>query len=131
MVPKAIDVDILEGGNIWLQEYRIGANSPFLEKPLSQLEMHDGVLAVAVARDEEFYVPRGETQLQDGDKVSFMGTKRALRSLERNFFRRPQEAKVRNDTLIGGGNVGGVYLRPQRHPAAGRAATHSLNLEIG
>lgn len=111
MVPKAIDVDILEGGNIWLQEYRIGANSPFLEKPLSQLKMHDGVLAVAVARDEEFYVPRGDTQFQDGDKVSFMGTKRALRSLERKFFRRPQEEKVRNVTIIGGGNVGGILAQ--------------------
>ena len=70
-----------------------------------------GVLAVAVARDEEFYVPRGETQLQDGDKVSFMGTKRALRSLERNFFRRPQEEKVRKVTIIGGGNVGGILAQ--------------------
>ena len=111
MVPKAIDVEILEGGNIWLQEYRIGANSPFLEKPLSQLEMHEGVLAVAVARDKEFYVPRGDTQFQNGDKVSFMGTKKALRSLERHFFRRPQEEKVRNVTIIGGGNVGGILAQ--------------------
>lgn len=108
MVPKAIDVEILEGGNIWLQEYRIGANSLFREKPLSRLELQDGVLAVAVARNDEFYVPRGDTQFQKGDKVSFMGTKRALRAMERRFFRRPQEEKVRNVTIIGGGNVGGI-----------------------
>ena len=111
LVPKAIDVEILEGGNIWLQGYRVRADSPLLSKPLSQLGLHDGVLAVAVARDDEFYVPRGNTVFQEGDKVSFMGTKRALRALEREFFRRPVEEKVKNVTIIGGGNVGGILAQ--------------------
>lgn len=111
LVPKAIDVEILEGGNIWLQGYRVRAGSPLLEKPIAQLDLHDGVLAVAVARDDEFYIPRGNTVFQEGDKVSFMGTKRALRALEREYFRRPMEEKVRNVTIIGGGNVGSILAQ--------------------
>ncbi|MCK4772662.1 MAG: NAD-binding protein, partial [Candidatus Latescibacteria bacterium] len=83
LVPKAIDVEILEGGRIWLQEYRIRAKSPLLEKPVDQLDLHDGVLAVAVARDDDFYIPRGDTVFHEGDKVSFMGTKKALRAVEK------------------------------------------------
>ena len=111
LVPKAIDVEILEGGRIWLQEYRIRAKSPLLDKPVAQLGLHDGVLAVAVARDDDFYVPRGDTVFQEGDKVSFMGTKKALRAVEKRFFRRPVEEKVKNVTIVGGGNVGAILAR--------------------
>ncbi|MFC1530442.1 Trk system potassium transporter TrkA [Gemmatimonadota bacterium] len=108
LVPEAIDVEILEGGRIWLQEYRIQPGSPLLEKPLHQLDLHPGLLAVAQAREQEFSVPRGDTRFEAGDKVTFMGTPRALRSLERHFFRRSVAEKVTNVAIIGGGNVGGI-----------------------
>ncbi len=108
LVPEAIDVEILEGGRIWLQEYRIQQGSALLDKPLHQLDLHPGLLAVARASEQEFSVPRGNTRFQAGDKVTFMGTPRALRSLERHFFRRSVSEKVTSVTIIGGGNVGGI-----------------------
>ncbi len=108
LVPRAIDVEILAGGRIWLQEYRIEPRSPLLNKTLAQLDLHRGLLAVAVARDDEFYVPGGSTVFQEDDKVTFMGTKRALRSLEKQFFRWVVEEKVKNVTIVGGGNVGEI-----------------------
>ncbi len=111
LVPGAIDVEILEGGRIWLQEYRIQPGSPLLGKTLQQLDLHPGLLAVARARDQEFSVPRGNTVFEPGDKVTFMGTRRALRSLERHFFRRSVADKVTSVTIIGGGNVGGIIAQ--------------------
>lgn len=111
LVPKAIDVEILAGGRIWLQEYRIQEKSAIVGEPLRELNLHPGMLAVSVARGNEFYIPRGGTILKKDDKVTFMGTPRALRSLERHFFRRGIEEKVKYVTIIGGGNVGGILAR--------------------
>ncbi len=108
LVPGATYVEILAGGRIGLQEYRIPEKSRLVGKPLASLGLHPGVLAVAVARADEFTVPRGQTVLAADDKVTFMGTPAALRSLERTFLKRRAEEKVRQVTIIGGGNVGGI-----------------------
>jgi len=108
LVPRAIYVEILAGGRIVLQEYRIEEKSRLVDRALAALGLHPGVLAVAVARGEEFTVPGGDFTLQVGDKVTFMGTPGALRSLERDFFVKRGEEKVRNVAIIGGGNVGGI-----------------------
>jgi len=79
-----------------------------LYRTLQQLNLHPGLLAVARAGEQELTVPRGDTEVQPGDKGTFMGTPRALRSLERHFFRRSIADKVTNVTIIGGGNVGGI-----------------------
>ncbi len=108
LVPGAIYVEILAGGRIVLQEYRIPERSRLTGRALVSLGLHPGVLAVAVARNEEVRIPRGQTVFEAGDKVTFMGTPGALRSLERSFFKRRGEEKVRNVTIVGGGNVGGI-----------------------
>jgi len=105
LVPRAIDVHTFLGGRIWLQEYRITANSKMAGRTIMGLRLPGGVLALAVVRQDELIVPSGETRIEAEDKVTFMGTQRALRELERGFFKDVVE-KVRFVTIVGGGNVG-------------------------
>ena len=110
LVPRAIDVNTFLGGRIWLQEYRIHANSEILGKRLADLGFPRDMLAVAVAREEKFQVPRGDTVFEVDDKITFMGTQRALRALEQQFFKDVVE-KVRFVTIVGGGEVGLAVAR--------------------
>ncbi len=110
LVPRAIDVNTFLGGRIWLQEYRVPPRTPLVGPPLHRLGLPPEVLAVAVAREEGLLIPDGGTVLRPGDKVVFMGTQRALRTLERRFFHEVVE-RVGFVTIIGGGEVGLALAR--------------------
>jgi trk system potassium uptake protein TrkA len=69
------------------------------------LKLPSGVLAVALVRDDDLHIPTGQTRIRVDDKITFMGTQRALRQVESRFFKDVVE-KVRFVTIIGGGNVG-------------------------
>jgi trk system potassium uptake protein TrkA len=105
LVPRAIDVEFFAGGRVWLLEYRLRQNSPLLGRPLAELNLPKGVLAVAVTAGEQMSIPTGSTRLEGGDKVVFMGKQKALLKLQQNFIP-DTHRKVRDVTIIGGGTVG-------------------------
>lgn len=103
--PGAIDAEVFAGGVIRLLEYRLGAASPLLAAPLGQLHLPRGSLIVAVKRAAQLFVPRGNTVLESGDKIIFMGTPEAMDAVQAlvNPERRGRRTHV---TIIGGGDVG-------------------------
>jgi len=107
LVPRAVDVEVFAGGRIWLMEFKLEADSGLIGA-LPQLGLPRGVLAVAVRKDEDFFVPSGKTELMVGDRVAFMGSRRALRELEEQFIRPKDKTppKEREVVIVGGGTVG-------------------------
>jgi trk system potassium uptake protein TrkA len=105
LVPRAIDVEVFASGRIRLLEYRLHPSSHLLRKPLSQLNLPRGVLAVAVTHADNLYIPSGNSMLHEGDKVVFMGEDKALLKLQRDFIVDSQQ-KVEQVAIIGGGTVG-------------------------
>jgi len=103
--PGAIDAEIFADGRIRLLEYRLDSSSQLITVPLGQLHLPRGSLIVAVKRGGALFVPRGQTQLQAGDKIIFMGTPEAMHEVERiaHPARGGGEIQV---TIIGGGDVG-------------------------
>ena len=103
--PGAIDAEIFAGGRIRLLEYRLDSESQLIAAPLGQLHLPRGSLIVAVKRGGELFVPRGNTHLQAGDKIIFMGTPEAMQQVERiaHPARGGGDIEV---TIIGGGDVG-------------------------
>lgn len=110
LVPRAIDVNTFLGGRIWLQEYRLSEHSKLVGRTLDRLDLPVQMLAVAVTREEELHIPRGATVFEEGDKVTFMGTQKALRALDRKHFRDVVE-RVSFVTIIGGGEMGLALAR--------------------
>jgi trk system potassium uptake protein TrkA len=118
LVPRAVDVEVFAGGRIWLMEFKVEADSG-LVGALPQLDLPRGVLAVAVRKDEDFFVPSGKTELEAGDRVAFMGGRRALQDLEDRFIRPRDKAtpKEREVIIVGGGTVGlTLAKRLEREP---------------
>lgn len=103
-VAKALDVENFAGGKARLLEYKIAANSPIVNKMVMHCEFPKDTLIVGITRDEELFIPSGETVLHKDDKVIFMGLSHSLDILAGKFFH--EKEFVKNVAIIGGGNVG-------------------------
>lgn len=103
-VPEAVDVENFAGGNARLLEYRIKDDSLLINKKVKDCRFPDETLIVAITRDENLFIPDGETEFKINDKVIFMGSSTSLDILARQIFQ--SKTKVRTAAIIGGGSVG-------------------------
>src|SRR5688500_18488430 len=103
--PGALDAESFAGGQIRLLEYKLEATSTLITVPLGQPHLPRGSLIVAVKRAGALFVPRGKTQLAEGDKVILMGTPEAMREVERLVHPTRGDDTI-EVTIIGGGDVG-------------------------
>ena len=103
--PGAIDAETFAGGAVRLLEYRLEADSPLTQEPLTRLDLPHGSLLVAVRRGDTFFIPRGDTRLVAGDKVVVMGTPEAMTAVQRRVTARADQGP-QSVTIVGGGDVG-------------------------
>ncbi len=103
--PRALDVENFHRGRVWLMEYRLPAESPLCGQTLARAPLPQNSLVVSRVRNGELIVPRGQDDLEAGDKVLVMGRRTPLRQIAKRFFAAP-EALVRAVTIIGGGRTG-------------------------
>jgi len=106
-VPGATDVGQFARGRISLLEYRLKADLPLAGKPLAEVRnLPAGVLIVGVTRGDEWFVPRGQSVLEAGDRVLFMGRTEAMHQLAGWFTEMLGEDTGGDIVIIGGGTVG-------------------------
>jgi trk system potassium uptake protein TrkA len=105
LVPEAIDVEVFAGGRIWLMEYRLQEDSPLVGKRITEIGLPKRVLAVGLIHGEGLHIPHGDTIFDAGDKVVFMGRRKALTKFARSMFQQGKSG-VSEVTVIGGGTVG-------------------------
>ena len=103
-VPDAVDVENFAHGKARLLEYKIKENTPLLNKKLKDCNFDDETLVVGIARDEELFIPNGESEFKLNDKAIFMGTPESLDLTAGRFF--IEENSVKTVGIIGGGSVG-------------------------
>lgn len=103
-VAKALDVENFADGRARLLEYKIAENSILVNSMVRNCEFPKDTVIVGITRDEELFIPNGETVLHKDDKVIFMGLSHSLDILAGKFFH--EKEFVKNITIIGGGNVG-------------------------
>ena len=103
-VPEAVDVENFANGKARLLEYRIKEDSTLLNKKIKDCRFIQDTLVVAITREENLFIPDGETEFLLNDKVIFMGYSTSLDILARDIFQSP--TKVKTAAIIGGGSVG-------------------------
>lgn len=103
-VPDAVDVEYFSNGRAKLLEYRIKENSTLKNKKLKDCSFNDETLVVGIVREEELFIPNGDSEFMAGDKAIFMGTPDALDNTAGQFF--IEENNLRDVAIIGGGSVG-------------------------
>ncbi len=103
-VPEAVDVEVIEKDVLKLLEFPLKSEGPYAGKLVRELNLPPGVLMVAVVRGREVSIPGGQTKLEAGDKVIFIGIQKSMRQIERRFA--PSRKSRQEVTIVGGGIVG-------------------------
>ncbi len=103
-VPDAVDVENFAKGRARLLEYRIKEDSELLSKKLKDCYFNSEVLVVGIVRDNELFIPNGNSEFLLNDKIFLMGTPIGLDIAASELFE--SKGKVKKILIIGGGSVG-------------------------
>lgn len=78
-------IQAFERGNMLLVEVNISDNSPWCDKKLKGLELPDDCVISTIFRTGKIIFPRGDTEIQGGDKVILVTNPKVLASLRKNI----------------------------------------------
>ncbi|AEA46771.1 Trk system potassium transporter TrkA [Archaeoglobus veneficus] len=106
-IPGAVDFVSFSGGKVDMVEIIIPKGSPVAGKKVAELPLPENVILTAVYRNGELIVPRGDTELREGDKVAVVGTWESIGKMTRVFG----DPVVKNVVIFGGGIVGSYVAR--------------------
>lgn len=108
-VAQALDVENFADGRARLLEYKVQPNLQIIGKKVRECGFTQDTLMVGLTRDGQLFIPNGETEIQEGDKLIFMGTSHSLDILAGTFFH--EKEIVKSVAIIGGGTVGRILAR--------------------
>lgn len=108
-VPEAVDVENFAHGRARLLEYRIKEDSELLNKKLKDCYFNSEVLVVGIVRNDELFIPNGNSEFLLNDKAILMGTPVGLDIAASELF--DFKNRVKKIALIGAGSVGYELLK--------------------
>ncbi|MBR2068267.1 MAG: Trk system potassium transporter TrkA [Candidatus Gastranaerophilales bacterium] len=103
-VPDALDVENFAKGRARLFEYRIKEDSELINKKLKDCYFNSEVLVVGIVRNDELFIPNGDSEFKQNDKAILMGSPIGLDIAASELFE--AKGKVKKIAIIGGGSVG-------------------------
>ncbi len=103
-VAHALDVENFADGRARLLEYKVQPYLDIIGKKVKDCGFTKDTLMVGLTRDSQLFIPNGDTEIMEGDKLIFMGTSHSLDILAGTFFHKKEI--VKSVAIIGGGNVG-------------------------
>lgn len=103
-VPDAVDVENFAKGKARLLEYKIKEDSELVNKKLKDCYFNSEVLVVGIVRNEELFIPNGNSEFKAQDKAILMGSPIGLDIAANELFE--AKGKVKKITIIGAGSVG-------------------------
>lgn len=103
-VAHALDVENFADGKARLLEYKVNSGSSIVGKMVKDCGFTKDTIIVGIKRDNLLFIPNGLTQINENDKLIFMGTSHSLDILAGTFFH--ENEQVKSVVIIGGGNVG-------------------------
>lgn len=108
-VAHALDVENFADGKARLLEYKVHSGLAIVNKKIKDIGFTKDTVIVGLTRDCKLFIPNGDTEILEGDKLIFMGTPRSLDILAGTFFH--EKEQVRSAAIIGGGNVGAMLAK--------------------
>lgn len=90
--PSSLQVLEIAGGDIEMQQVCIAGGSKADGSTLRQLELVEGVRAVAVHRENRYFVPKADDALAPGDEITLFGNQTNLKQALPLFDRRKRES---------------------------------------
>ena len=103
-VAHALDVENFADGRARLLEYKVRPGSSIVGKMVKDCGFTRDTIIVGIKRNDLLFIPNGLTEINENDKLIFMGTSHSLDILAGTFFH--EKEQVKSVAVIGGGNVG-------------------------
>ena len=103
-VAHALDVENFADGRARLLEYKVRPGSSIVGKMVKDCGFTRDTIIVGIKRGDLLFVPNGLTEINEDDKLIFMGTSHSLDILAGTFFH--EKERVKSVAIIGGGKVG-------------------------
>jgi trk system potassium uptake protein TrkA len=85
---EIISLDVVEGGDAEVVEFKVPANAKVLKRPLAELRFPKSSIVGAVLRGKELFVPRGAFQFKAKDRALVFTLTDTLPALEKMFRER-------------------------------------------
>jgi trk system potassium uptake protein TrkA len=108
-VAHALDVENFADGKARLLEYKVKPTSQLVGKMVKDCGFTKDTVIVGVKRGDLLFIPNGLTEINEDDKLIFMGTSRSLDILAGTFFH--EKEQVKSIAIIGGGTVGRMLAK--------------------
>ena len=105
----AVAVEDFAENRVEMVQFRVNAETPFIERPLNQVRLPWECLVVAIQRGRGLIIPRGEDSIHVGDEVLVIGRTDEMVRIAEALGRR--ERPGRKTILLGGGTVGLVLAQ--------------------
>lgn len=111
-LPTALEVNSFAHGQAELIKIKIPADNVLANRKIAQLGKitSSKVLICAIERGGEVHIPSGDFQMQAGDIISFVGTRKMNKAFLENIGFKTNQVK---DTMIIGGGKAAYYLASQ------------------
>lgn len=104
--PNALDVEVLDGGEVRLLKALVDPASEATGKAVREIGVPPGVVLVGLRRGEAMQLPRGDTRFEAGDRVIAMGDRRGVAALGGRLAAASTPRRGGSVAIVGGGNVG-------------------------
>ena len=104
MTPAALNVDDFAGGKVRLFEAKIDKHSKWINIPLKNMKLPEGVLAGLIHRDHRMIIPHGDDFFQDHDSAYFIGFPESIQTLSESFVQR-NSRPLKRVLIIGAGRI--------------------------
>jgi trk system potassium uptake protein TrkA len=106
-VPGATDVGRFARGKLAFLEYKLTEGLPLIGRPLMEIRsLPSQVLIVGVSRGDSWFVPRGRSVLEVGDRIHFIGRSESMHQLSAWFTEHLGTGGGSDVVIVGGGTVG-------------------------
>lgn len=83
--PSVADLFEIESGVASLIDMEVPENAHVVGRMIQDIDIPEQCVVAAVIRDEMFVVPRGQTEIQAGDHVVFVGPSEAIQAAHKIF----------------------------------------------
>jgi trk system potassium uptake protein TrkA len=116
-VPEAINVEYFAEGKVQLLELKVAENFYIANKALKQLNIQYPFVIVAILRNGQMLIPRGEDVILANDLIFVMAKTDDMEKIEELIG--TKRAVIENIVILGGGRVG-YYLAKRLEETSNR-----------
>jgi trk system potassium uptake protein TrkA len=105
-LPAARDVDPFVGGEVQMAEFELSEVSTMVDQTVAEADRYDSLTFVALIRNGDVEIPRGETRICEGDRIVVIGKPQSVQEFSRQVAPEESIGTAEEVVIVGGSEIG-------------------------